>query len=79
MLTLRRPRDPPRNYPANVDDFDVIGPDGKVIGRIFKPGGALAIGCGACRRWFGRRCAITAMRTRAKAACAAFRAAWEQA
>src|SRR5215510_9517699 len=39
MLTLRRPRDSPRNYPANVDDFDVIGPDGKVIGRIFKPGG----------------------------------------
>src|SRR5262245_23779463 len=39
ILTLRRPRESPRNYPANVDDFDVIGPDGKVIGRIFKPGG----------------------------------------
>jgi len=32
---MRRPRD----YPANRDDFAVIGPDGKVIGRIFKPGG----------------------------------------
>jgi len=36
---LRRPRDEVRNNPGSRDDFDVIGPDGKIIGRIFRPGG----------------------------------------
>ena len=36
---LRRSRGGPRNYPHNGDDFDVIGPDEKIIGRVMKPGG----------------------------------------
>src|SRR5262245_49778182 len=39
-LMLRRWRGGPRNYPHNGDDFDVIGPDEKIIGRVMKPGGA---------------------------------------
>ena len=38
-LTLRRPRDELRNHAGNRNDFDVIGPDGKIIGRIIKPHG----------------------------------------
>lgn len=38
-LKLRRPDNPDRNNPGRRDDFDVIGPDRKVVGRIFKPGG----------------------------------------
>src|SRR5262249_52875879 len=38
-LMLRRPRGGPRHYPHNGDDFDVIGPDEKIIGRVMKPGG----------------------------------------
>lgn len=36
---LGRWRGGPRNYPHNGDDFDVIGPDEKIIGRVMKPGG----------------------------------------
>lgn len=38
-LKLRRPRGELRNHPGNPDNFDVIGPDGKIVGRILKPGG----------------------------------------
>src|SRR5215813_2813886 len=38
-LKLRRARDPDRNNPRNRNDFDVIGPDANIIGRIFRPGG----------------------------------------
>jgi len=36
-VKLHRPRDELRNHPGNRDDFDVIGPDGKIIGRILRP------------------------------------------
>jgi hypothetical protein len=41
MARMRRPRD----YPANRDDFDVTGPGGKIVGRIFKSV-VHEIGCG---------------------------------
>jgi len=33
-LKLRRPRDPPSDYPRNRDDFDVIDGEGRCIGRV---------------------------------------------
>ena len=39
LLKLRRPDNLDRNNPGSRADFDVIGPDGKKIGRIMKPGG----------------------------------------
>ena len=35
-LKLRRPRDPPPDYPRNRDDFDVIDGEGRCIGGIYK-------------------------------------------
>jgi len=35
----RRPDDPDRNNPGSHDDFDVIGTDRKIVGRISRPGG----------------------------------------
>jgi len=77
-LFLRRPRDDLRNHAGNPDDFDVVGPDGKIVGRILKPGGGAT-------HW--QWCLAAAVRpplrntgtapTRDEAA-AAFRAAWEQ-
>jgi len=38
-LKLRRLRDELRNHPGNADDYEVVGPDGRIIGRILRPFG----------------------------------------
>jgi len=76
-LKLRRPRDE-RNHPGNRDDYDVIGPDGEIIGRILRPHGH--------EGWQWHLFSIvrpplrnTGTVTTRDEAAAAFRATWERA
>jgi len=78
LLKLRRPDNPDRNNPGRRDDFDVIGRDGKKIGRIMRPGGGVeywfwALGVAVRPPLRGLGTAPTR-----KDAAAAFRAPWEQ-
>jgi len=77
-LKLRRPRDDLRNNPGNPDDFDVVGPDGKIIGRVMKPGGG-------AEHWFWALKVVVRPPLRGSGtaptrdeAAAAFRATWER-
>ena len=77
-LKLRRPRGELRNHPGNPDDFDVIGPDGKIIGRVMKPGGG-------AEHWFSALKVVVRPPLRGSGtaptrdeAAAAFRAMWER-
>ena len=78
-LKLRRPDNPDRNAALSRDHFDVIAPDGKVVGRIFKPGGGSV-------DWMWCLSAAVRLPLRnhgyadtLEEVCAAFRAAWEAA
>jgi len=76
-LKLRRPREAQRSYPANGNDFDVIGPNGERVGRIFKPGGG-------SRDWMWCLSAVVRPPLRnhgyadtREGACGAFRETWQ--
>ena len=75
-VKLRRPRDELRNHPGKRDDFDVIGPDGKIIGRILRPFGHEG------RHWNLFAVVRPPLRNGTAStrdeATAAFRATWEQ-
>jgi len=74
-LKLRRPRDELRNHPGNADDYDVVGPEGRIIGRILRPFGY--------EGWQWNLFAVvrpplTGNASTRHEAAAAFRATWEQ-
>src|SRR5262245_16558322 len=77
-VKLRRPRDELRNHPGNRDDFDVIGPDGKIVGRILKPGGGADHWQWCLSAVVPRPLRNTGTAPTRDEAAAAFRATWEQ-
>src|SRR5262245_10571450 len=77
-VKLRRPRDGLCNHAGKPDDYDVVGGDGKIIGRERKPGGG-------ADHWFWALKAVVRPTLRGSGttptreeAAAAFRVAWDR-
>jgi len=77
-LKLRRPKGSLRNNLGNPDDYDVVDGDGKIIGRVMKPGGG-------AEHWFWALKVVVRPPLRGSGtaptrdeAAAAFRATWDQ-